>query len=110
MTIQENINKTATLANDYVRQELELAKLKSAYQITSMSASIAKKTIIGIVSTLAILFISISGAFWLGSIFNDTALGFLLIGSFYLLIVFTLFFLRKHIENYVVKKITKKYF
>ena len=110
MTIQENIKETAALAKDYVSQEFEVAKLKTAYQITAMTSSIVKKTIMGLALTLAILFLSISGAFWLGSIFNNTALGFLLTGSFYLILLCILFFLRKHLENYVVRKVTKKYF
>jgi Na+-translocating ferredoxin:NAD+ oxidoreductase RnfA subunit len=110
MNIQENIKETTTLANDYVIQEFELAKLKTAYQITSMTTSVAKKTIMGLALTLAILFLSISCAFWLGSILDNTALGFLLTGSFYLVILCILYFLRKQIEKYVVKKITRKYF
>lgn len=110
MTIQENIKETTILAKDYVSQELELAKLKAAYQITSVTSSIAKKTIMGLALTLAILFLSISGAFWLGSILDNTAIGFLLTGSLYLILLCIVFFLRKRIENYVVKKVTKKYF
>lgn len=110
MTLQEHIKEIISLAKNYTIEEYEFTKLKITLKTSIFLSSLAKKTILGLFAIIALSFISIGVAFWMGALLEQVSLGFLLVGAFYLLVVLILFFNRKHIENYVVKKLTTKYF
>ncbi|MEZ4794325.1 MAG: phage holin family protein [Flavobacteriaceae bacterium] len=110
MTTQETLKEMGHLTQKYVVEEYEHAKLKLFYQAVSFTSSTANKTLVGVVGLLALSFVSIGIAFWLGSLLDSMALGFLVVGAFYLLLTLVVFLLRRKVERYVIQKMAAKYF
>lgn len=74
------------------------------------ATSITKMMIIGSLVSIGMLFLSISGAIAIGDYLENTALGYLIIGSVYVFFGIILFLMRKLIEKTIIKKLSKKVF
>ena len=70
----------------------------------------AKFFLVGSMVVLALLFLSISTAFWFAGLMHNTAMGFLLVGAFYVLIGIIFYLLRGKLEGPLLKKFSKFYF
>lgn len=110
MNPAQTLKENAALLEQYANKEFEYAQLKLFYQLGSVSTSIAQKTIIGLFAVIALVFINIALAMWLGQALSNFALGFLLVGAGYLIIAFIAYLMRKRIETYIIQKMSAKYF
>lgn len=70
----------------------------------------AKVFLVGSMVLLALLFLSIGLAYWLGSLLNNISQGFLVIGLVYVLFGILLFVMRKKLERPILKKFSEFYF
>lgn len=104
------LKENANLLEEYTQKEYEYLSLKLFYQVGALSTYIAQKIIIGLFAMIALIFISIALAIWIGQILDNFALGFLMVGGGYIIIALITFLRRKHIETFIVRKMSAKYF
>lgn len=113
----ESLKTKAAHLKDHLKEftdtSVQLAKAKA----TKGAANAASGIAIGLASVVLgyffLLFLFIGIAWWLGSLFNSPALGFLTVAGFFLLILVIIFALRKKvivpmIRNTIVKKVYEK--
>ncbi|MEQ5791056.1 hypothetical protein J4E06_08335 [Muricauda sp. NFXS6] len=108
--IKEQIDHVEEGVRSYVKNSLDFYRLQS-FRSMMMGITMATKVLlIGGVGFIALLFLSLSAAFWLGTTLGNTAKGFLLVGGFYILAGIIIFLLRSKIEKPLLKKFSKFYF
>lgn len=107
----DNLKETTQLTEQYAMKEYEHAQLKLFYQATSLASSVVKKSLFGVFVLTGLIFISVALALYLGVILDNKALGFLIVGAGYFVMIFIggLAF-RKKIEKYVIQRMAKTYF
>jgi len=110
MNPAKDFKDSAALVQHYVTKEYEYAQLKFFYQASAASSSVAKKTLIGVFALIAMGFLSIAAALWIGSMLGSWVLGFLIMGGFFLLLTLIVYLMRKRIERYIIREISAKYF
>lgn len=114
MSIFDNFKDSADKGTDaskqFVTKTLEHTKLK-AFQVTALTLSIIVKLfIIGSLAVLGFIFLAISSAIALGEYFNNIALGYLLVGLFFLIISLLIYFFRKYFDKKVITSVSKIFF
>lgn len=100
----------AEIASDYVETYLKLTMVNINQKTAAISSVASFSMIIGLLVFFMLMFLGMAAAYWLGTLLSSTALGFLLVAGFYLLLVLVLFFSRKKlfypfIKNLIVKSI-----
>lgn len=108
--LKEQIADAEHSAKSYVKNSIDFYRLQSFKSMMQGITMAAKVFLVGSMVGLALLFLSISGAFWLGTMLDSTAEGFLIVGAFYVLVGTILFVLRKRLETPLLKKFSKYYF
>ncbi|MBW8242603.1 hypothetical protein K1F50_07305 [Muricauda oceani] len=108
--IKEQIDHVEEGVRSYVKNSFEFYRLQSFKSMMRGITTATKILVIGCVASLALLFLSLSAAFWLGSELDSTSQGFLIVGGFYILFGIVLVLLRKKFEKPILKKFSKFYF
>lgn len=73
--------------------------------------SASYKMILGFFFLIALLFLSVAAAMYIGKLLNDYALGCLVIGGFYILLMIILsIVLKKPLERFLISKASKQFF
>ena len=84
-------------AEEYVKTNIQLAKLKATDKVADIVGSIVTQIAIVILGFFFLLMLNIGIAFWIGSALGQTHLGFLIVAGFYALISLLIFIFRKTI-------------
>ena len=108
--LKEDAKDILNHAGDYAETFYKLNLVRLTKKVSDIGSGLVSSVFIFFISLCILLFISFAGAWWLGDITNNRALGFLLIAGFYLLIVFVLILMRKKvispfIRNTLIRKI-----
>ena len=108
--LKEDAKDILNHAGDYAETFYKLNLVRLTKKVSDIGSGLVSSVLIFFISLCILLFISFAGAWWLGDITNNRALGFLLIAGFYLLIVFVLILMRKKvispfIRNTLIRKI-----
>lgn len=93
----------------YAQQELSYQELRAFYILVRSAAGISKRLLIALLMVIAGLFLSIGAALWLSQVFDSTSLGFVAVGSIYLLLTPLTLAFKKKIEKYWISKFTKPF-
>lgn len=95
MNEQPNIfGELKQLIAEYLDARIDLFKLDAYERIAKITAALFSSVVVALLAFFLLFFLSMSGAFYLGRIFHSTALGFLVVTAFYV-ILFALLFLWK---------------
>lgn len=110
-TIQ-HIESIISKAGDLAETKVELFKLKATSNVSEAVSSIVSKLAIIMIACLTLLLLSFAAAFWLGSVVDSTALGFLIVGGFYALTGIIIYSMRstlikKPISELIIDKLSK---
>jgi hypothetical protein len=89
-SLVENVEK-------YTATTIELAKLKSILKTSDVLSNVAVTIVLLVMAFLAVVFLSIGAAFWLGELLGSVYMGFLLVAAFYAFTGIVLFLLRKRL-------------
>jgi len=109
--ISESYHQWKNQLTDYVNARIDLFKLEAAENTARFFASFVTKSVILYFCLLALIFISFALAYFLGDVLASTSLGFLLTGTFYLILVFVFYALRGPIvEKPVIKSVMRLFF
>ncbi len=82
----EKDDNLGDLLKDYTATHLELLKMQSIEKIVIITPVILSGTLISLIIYLSVLFLSIGLSIYLSTLLNSTFYGFLIVGSFYLLV------------------------
>ena len=108
--LKEDAKDILNHAGDYAETFYKLNLVRLTKKVSDVASVVVNSLLIFFISLCILLFISFAGAWWLGDVTNNRALGFLLIAGFYLLIVFVLVLMRKKvispfIRNTLIRKL-----
>jgi hypothetical protein len=100
----------ADLAGDYIDTCYKLALVKINQKTADISAVASFSMLAGLVCLFVGIFLGIAASLWLGGLLQSNALGFLLVGIFFLVVFLVVFLTRKKvfypfIKNLVIKSI-----
>ncbi|WP_298532541.1 hypothetical protein [uncultured Algibacter sp.] len=109
-SINETNRKAAEVGEKFLNKSYDYYKLKIFQQITISVSMVFKIFAIGGIIFIGLTFLSIAAAFKISDITHSNTIGFLIIGVVYLLISLIVFLLRKHINNFIIKSLSKPFF
>lgn len=114
MAIIESINnvtnKAVEVGEDYIKSSQEYYTLKIFQQLSYSFSTLYKIIIIGSFLLLGVIFITISGALYLGEFLNSMPLGCLIVGGILFIVAGVVYLLRKYIDKSVIHKVGNKFF
>lgn len=114
MGIIDSINETREKISDsgetYIKKSQEYYKLKIFQQITLSISVVAKVLVIGGLLFSALFFLAFAAAVALGEYVNNIALGYLIIGSIFLILLLIVYLKREIINQKVIEALSKKFF
>lgn len=103
--LTDSLNKITDKIEDYGVSTAEYYKLRLFKSAMKGSISLVNLLVFGSLSLFVMLFLSIGAAFWLGTFFEHSYVGFLLIGAFYgFLLLLMYIFGKKVIEQKMLYK------
>lgn len=108
--IKENFSEAEATTRSYIESSREFYKLKGFKVLMKGVMVFVKIASVGIMLILALLFLSISAAFWIGNELENTYQGFLIVGGFYLLVGLMIYLLRHGLRKPLLKKFSEFYF
>lgn len=94
-SLTENLNRVIDKIEDYGSSTAEYYKLSLFKSAMKFSTSLVNMLVLGFISFLFLIFISIGGALYLSSVIGNPFSGFLIVGSVYLLILLLVIFFGK---------------
>lgn len=107
---EEALNQAIGEAQHYLETGKEYVRLQVFKISMQLVTTMVKGLLLGVLGLLALLFLSFYAAQALGSYFGDMYLGYLVIGSFYLLASAIAFIFRKRLEKPVLRHFSYLYF
>ncbi len=103
--ITDSINQTSDKLQEYLESTAEYYKLRLFKSVMQFSTSLVNMLVIGFVSFLFLIFISIGGALYLNTVIGNPFAGFLIVGGIYLLfLLLVLIFGKGFIEKKMLVK------
>lgn len=101
--LTKSLHKVIDQIEDYSSSTLELYKLRLFKSISKGAIGLVSLLVYGSLLLFVLLFLSVGAALWLGTFFEETFVGFLLVGAFYALILIFMFVIgRKMIERKIL--------
>ncbi|MGB1314291.1 phage holin family protein [Bizionia paragorgiae] len=114
MSVFDSINETSNNAIDagerYLKSSHEYYRLKIFQQLSVSLSLVFKTVIIAGLTVVGLTFVAIALAFFIGSMVDNYALGFVIVGALFFILAVLCFLLRKHINNLVVSNLSDKFF
>ncbi len=108
--VKENFSEAEATARSYIKSSREFYKLKGFKVLMKGLMVFVKIASVGIMLMMALLFFSISAAFWIGTELEKTSYGFLIVGGFYLFIGLLIYIFRHSLRKPLLKKFSEFYF
>lgn len=109
-TINNAADKAVNVGEDYVKSTREYYTLKVFQQVSYSFSTLYKLVIIGSFLLLGMVFLTISGALYLGKQLGSMPLGCLIVGGALFLIAGIIYLFRKFIDKAVIRKLGDKFF
>ena len=108
--LKEDAKDILNHAGDYAETFYKLNLVRLTKKVSDVASVVVNSLLIFFISLCILLFVSFAGAWWLGDVVQNRALGFLLIAGFYMLIILVLVLMRKKIispfiRNTLIRKI-----
>jgi len=108
--LKEDAKDIINHAGDYAETFYKLTLVRASKKVSDVGSAMVNSILIFFFSLCILLFASMAAAWWLGNVLNSPALGFILVASFYLLLVLVLILMRKKIitpfiRNLFIRKI-----
>ena len=114
MNIFESINNTSSKASDigerYIDKSFEYFKLKVFQQLAYAISMMGKALIIGAVLFIGLILLAISAAIAIGDALGHVALGYLIVGAFFMIFALIIYKVRYLIDAKMIAKFQPKFF
>ncbi|AUS05331.1 hypothetical protein [Pseudotamlana carrageenivorans] len=106
-----NTNKKAKQVSEkFFHTSYEYYKLKIFQQLTTSFGIVFKTIFIGSLLVIGLTFLAIALAFLIGKSLGNYTQGFLIVGGGFVILSIIAFMLRKHMSNFIVSKLSEKFF
>ena len=109
-SLDETSSRAAKAGEDYVKTSRKYFELKVFQQLTLLSSYVIKIAIFGSLFVLGLIFIAVSGASALGDYFENIALGYLSVGTLFILFGVLFYLNRKLVDKLIIQKLSKTFF
>ncbi|MGJ8683012.1 MAG: phage holin family protein [Nonlabens sp.] len=110
-SIKENFTEFTAATQEYIESSISYHKLDLFKKVMKGVVSGSYKLILGFFLLIALLFLSVALAIYLGDILESIALGYLIVGGAYLILMFVLsLFLKKYLEKTILRKSSAQFF
>lgn len=110
----EELKKDLVEANadikSYLEHSEEYLKLRTFKVFVKSVTSMAHAVLIGLAFFLAFFFLSIAASLALGSVFGKPVYGYLIVGTFYVILSILLFIFRDKIDKPIIRTFSKHFF
>jgi len=104
-SLKKSLNRVTDRVEDYAVSMGEYYKLRLFKSAMKGAVSLVNLLVYGSLSLFVMLFLSVGAAFWLGTYFEHSFVGFLLVGGFYgILLIFMFIYGRKIMERNLLHK------
>lgn len=106
-------NELKQLIADYVDARIELIKLDVFEKVAKVTAALFSSVVVALLGFFLLFFLSMSAGFYLARLFDNEAIGFLIVTGFYLLLFAIVIsrkkdFMEKYIIDRVIGELTRK--
>lgn len=109
--ILEQAGESLEYAKQYISNQKNLLKLEIAERTAKVASSLVLVASVAVLGLLVIGFLSVAAAFFIGDTLESTALGFTIVGGFYLFSAVVIFWLRERLLiNPVLSRVIKSFF
>ena len=108
--INNATDKAVSSSETYIKTTQEYYKLKAFQQVSLSFSYLSKIVIIGGLMFLGLVFLTVSGAIWLGTILGSTPLACLLMAGLLFILAFAAYQLRSKLDRKIIQKISSKFF
>ena len=109
--LTDNFREYTSAVEDYIESSLSYHKLDLFKKVMKGVVAGSYQLILGFFLLIALLFLSIALSIFLGELLDSIALGYLLVGGFYLFVmILCFFFLKKILEKILVRKASIQFF
>ncbi len=110
-SIKQNLKEVINLLKAYADSTLDYYKLKVIKRIAKASGKLFRIFILLLFIPLVLFFFSIAGAICIGNYLGNYALGFVIIGAFYFVLLFIVLLLgRVIVQRPIIRRLAKKMF
>jgi uncharacterized membrane protein YqjE len=110
-SISDNFNEFTTATQDYIESTISYQKLDLYKKLVKILVSGSYSLIIGFVLLIALLFLSVALGIYIGTLLDNLALGYLIMGVFYLVVLIVLLFtLKSKLEHIILRKTSRQFF
>lgn len=99
-----------TDVRSYLENSEEYIKLKVFKVSMRTITAAAQLLLVGAISLLALLLLSLAASFGIGQVLGSTSKGFLIVGLFYVLLGIICYVLRNKLNRPLLRKFSKYYF
>lgn len=108
--LKDNIAGAEETIKSYAGYSADYYQLKAFKIIMLGVTSFARTLLVGVIVTVAVLFLSLAASFGLGQVFENTFFGFLAVGLFYVLLAGLIYALRRKLDHPLLRKFSEFYF
>ncbi|GLB52923.1 hypothetical protein NBRC110019_19630 [Neptunitalea chrysea] len=108
--IKDNVNGVNENTQKYVKASISYYKLKVFKLLTLSITSLSKILITGFILVIGIIFISFAISIGIGDLLDNLALGFLIVGVFYIVVAFIFLYNNKFMERKILEKFSTSFF
>lgn len=108
--LEHNLAEAQESAQSYLDNSLQYYKLKGFKMMMKSIGALIKMALISILAVLALSCFSVGAALGAGALLDNNALGFVLVGLFYVLLGVVLYLLRCRLDKPLLKKFSEFYF
>jgi hypothetical protein len=109
MEVVHKIENLLEHVKDYAETKVKLVELEMQDKVAETVSSLVSAIIIGMLSLLVVLFVSLGAAWQLGQYFKNTSIGFYIVAGFYLLVGIVIYAFRNQLlktpmANFLIQK------
>lgn len=109
--LTDNFREFTSATEDYIEASISYHKLDIFKKFMKGVVAGSYQIILGFFLLISLLFLSIAISIYVGELLDSIALGYLIVGAFYLVLMIILsFFLKKSLEKILVKKASIQFF
>lgn len=109
--LTDNFRDYTSALEDYIESSISYHKLDLFKKVMKGVVAGSYQLILGFFLLIALLFLSIALSIFLGELLESIALGYLIVGGFYLLVmILCSFFLKRIMEKILVRRASKQFF
>jgi hypothetical protein len=95
-SFEEEAKDLSGHVTDFIETYFELITVKIAQKSINFTASVINISILALFGFLVIFFLSLGLAWWLGTLLNNRAAGFFIVGGIYLLCIILFILMKKN--------------